>query len=148
MIVIDGDYPMAYGAMVLNRDLTLPIDGIRSVAADRRTMSCLPTMRCGRIAAAVVKICQSVQRGGCPLPGHRSGEQAYTAARADLAYYQILQTRGHVRILRTRHDLQQHIDQLLTQQSTEDLPVGLILGIERANQVPWRLTQLSHRECK
>ena len=148
MLIFDGDYPMAYGAMVLNRDLTLPIAAIRSVAEDRGTMSCLPQMRCGRVAAAVVKICQRVQRGDCPLPGHRSGEQAYAAARADLAYYQILETRGHVRILRTRRDLQQHIDQWSTQQSTEDLPVGLILGIERANQVPWRLTQLSHRECK
>ena len=137
MIVIDGDYPMAYGAMVLNRDLTLPIDGIRSVAEDRGTMSCLPKMRCGRVAAAVVKICQRVQRGDCPLPGHRSGEQAYAAARADLAYYQILETRGHVRILRTRHDLQQHIDQWSTQENTEDLPVGLILGIEGADSILW-----------
>ena len=137
MIVIDGDYPMAYGAMVLNRDLTLPIDGIRSVAEDRGTMSCLPQMRCGRVAAAVVKICQRVQRGDCPLPGHRSGEQAYAAARADLAYYQILETRGHVRILRTRRNLQQHIDQWSTQQSTADLPVGLILGIEGADSILW-----------
>ena len=137
MIVIDGDYPMAYGAMVLNRDLTLPIAAIRSVAEDRGTMSCLPAMRCGRVAAAVVKICQRVQRGDCPLPGHRSGEQAYAAARADLAYYQILETRGHVRILRTRGNLQQHIEQWATSESTEDFPVGLILGIEGADSILW-----------
>ena len=114
MIVIDGDYPMAYGAMVLNRDLTMPIDRIRSVAEDRGTMACLPEMRRGRVAAAIVKICQRVQRGDCPLPGHRSGEQAYVAARADLAYYQILETRGHARILRTGDELQQHIRQWST----------------------------------
>ncbi|MBC8356424.1 MAG: membrane dipeptidase [Planctomycetes bacterium] len=137
MIVIDGDYPMAYGAMVLNRDLTMPIDRIRSIAEDRGTMACLPEMRRGRVAAAIVKICQRVQRGDCPLPGHRSGEQAYAAARADLAYYQILETRGHARILRTGDDLQQHIRQWSTQDSTDDLPVGFILGIEGADSILW-----------
>ena len=80
MIVIDGDYPMACGAMVLNRDLTLPIDRIRSIPEDKGTMACLPEMRRGRVAAVVVKICQRVHRGDCPLPGHRSDEQAYAAA--------------------------------------------------------------------
>ena len=30
MLIIDGDYPMAYGGVDLDRDLTLPIDEIRS----------------------------------------------------------------------------------------------------------------------
>ena len=30
MLIFDGDYPMAYGALELNRDLTLPIDEVRA----------------------------------------------------------------------------------------------------------------------
>lgn len=137
MIVIDGDYPMAYGAMVLNRDLTLPIDRIRSVAEDRGTMACLPEMRRGRVAAAVVKICQRVQRGDCPLPGHRSGEQAYAAAQADLAYYQILETRGHARILRTGNNLIRHMRSWTESSDHSDLPVGFILGLEGGDPILW-----------
>jgi len=29
MLIIDGDYPMAFGALELNRDLTLPVHEIR-----------------------------------------------------------------------------------------------------------------------
>ena len=29
MLIIDGDYPMAIGAMDLNRDLTLPLPAVR-----------------------------------------------------------------------------------------------------------------------
>jgi membrane dipeptidase len=137
MIVIDGDYPMAYGALVLNRDLTAPIETIRSEPEDVGTMSCLPEMRCGWIAAAVVKICQRVKRDDCPLPGHRTGEQAYAAARADLAYYQILEARGHARILRTGNELQEHICQWSGEEHTDDLPVGLILGIEGGDSILW-----------
>jgi hypothetical protein len=32
MLIIDGDYPMAFGALELNRDLTLPVDEIRRTA--------------------------------------------------------------------------------------------------------------------
>ncbi|MDA1013093.1 MAG: membrane dipeptidase [Planctomycetota bacterium] len=134
-IIIDGDYPMAYGARALNRDLTLPIETVRAVPEHCGTMATLPEMRRGGIAVALVKICQRVQRGDCPLPGHRSGEQAYAAAQGDLAYYQILESRGYARILRTSDDLQQHVRQWTAASNTEDLPVGLILGIEGGDTI-------------
>ena len=54
MLIIDGDYPMAYGGVDLDRDLTLPIDEIRGSSfrhtalngsPDAETMACLPEMR-------------------------------------------------------------------------------------------------------
>ena len=30
MLMIDGDYPMAHGGVLMDRDLTLPIDQVRS----------------------------------------------------------------------------------------------------------------------
>ena len=35
MLIIDGDYPMAFGAMDLNRDLTLPIEEVRKAKPDQ-----------------------------------------------------------------------------------------------------------------
>ena len=55
MLIIDGDYPMAL-AVRMNRDLTLPIDQVRSAPAlpggrpdraDSETMASLPEMRRG-----------------------------------------------------------------------------------------------------
>ena len=37
MLIIDGDYPMSYGAIEKQRDLTLPIDQVR--ARSRPTVS-------------------------------------------------------------------------------------------------------------
>jgi len=32
-LIIDGDYPMAFGTTILDRDLTLPIEDVRSAAS-------------------------------------------------------------------------------------------------------------------
>ena len=37
MLIIDGDYPMAVGAMDLNRNLTLPIEEVRRTKPDHFT---------------------------------------------------------------------------------------------------------------
>jgi membrane dipeptidase len=154
MLIFDGDYPMAFGAIDLNRDLTLSIEAVR--AATERSpmgeqwpasgvMASLPEMRRGRIAAALVKIVGRIHRPGNPLWGYRSGEIAYAAAQAHLAYYRILEKRGEARILQTREDLKQHIAAWLeaTDVSTEldtsyeNLPVGMVLGMEGADPILW-----------
>ena len=33
MLVFDGDYPMAHGGLLLQRDLTLPIEAVRGAKA-------------------------------------------------------------------------------------------------------------------
>ena len=44
MLIFDGDYPMAYGAIDLNRDLTLPIEEVRAVQEGSREER--PVARC------------------------------------------------------------------------------------------------------
>ncbi len=94
---------MAFGAVDLNRDLTLPVEEIRSATPgfvqnkecpDKDTMASLPELRRGRIAAALVKVATRIQRPGNVLWGYRTGEIAYSAAQAQLAYYRILEKRG------------------------------------------------------
>ena len=111
MLIIDGDYPMAYGAVDLNRDLTQPIAEVRAAQGASReqerwpasgTMASIPEMRRGKIAIALVKVAGRIQRENSPIWGYRSGEIAYAAAQAHLAYYRILERRGFARILKTR----------------------------------------------
>ena len=86
MLIIDGDYPMAYGAVDLDRDLTRPIEEIRSATGrrslidgwpDEETMASLPEMRKGRIAAALVKIVARIRRPQSTIWGYRTGHGAY-----------------------------------------------------------------------
>ncbi len=72
MLIFDGDYPMAYGALELNRDLTLPIDEVRAAEErpDNMPYASLPEMRRGRVAAALVKFTLR-RRPDSVLPGLR-----------------------------------------------------------------------------
>ena len=151
-LIIDGDYPMTYGALDLNRELTRPIDEVRKAqpidghdessilslgGSDAGTMASLPEMRRAGIAAALVKICRRIYRPGSPMPGFRSGEQAYAAAQADLAYYRILESLGHARILQTGEDLRNHMLEWSSAGERSELPVGMFLGLEGGDPILW-----------
>jgi len=146
MLVIDGDYPMAL-AVKLNRDLTLPIDQVRSAPElpgarsnrdDSETMSSLPEMRRGGVAAALVKVVVDQHRDGAPMAGGpRSDELSYALGQGQMAYYRILETKGEARILRTSSDVTEHMQQWESQETYDDLPVGFFLGMEGADPILW-----------
>ncbi len=78
-----------------------------------------------------------IYRAGNPLWGYRSGEIAYAAAHAHLAYYQILEQEGEVRILTTQADVRQHMRTWLEVTGHTDLPIGMVLGMEGADPILW-----------
>lgn len=146
MLIIDGDYPMANGALSRNHDLTRPIAEVRAAKGEfpeqaqwptSGVMASLPEMRHGKVAAALVKMCARIHREDNPLWGYRSGDLAYAAAQGDLAYYRILESRGETRILKTREDVKGHMRTWLEAKRYEDLPVGTILGMEGADPILW-----------
>ena len=144
MLIIDGDYPMAFGAVELDRDLTRSIDEVRNADPgvsgdpdwpDSETMATLPEMRRGRIAVALVKVSGPIARPGNPLSGHRSPENAYAAAQAHIAYYRMLDVQGEARIIRTQGEFNDHMRIWLGATDYGQLPVGLIVGIEGADPI-------------
>ncbi len=149
MLIFDGDYPMASGALDLNRDLTVPIEEARAQAdKDSATLSpnagimaTLPEMRRGRVAAALVKVVGRIKRPGSPLWGYASGHSAYAAAQGGLAYYRILERQGQARILRAREDVEGHLAQWRAAEASRadmaGLPVGFVLGMEGADPILW-----------
>ena len=146
MLIIDGDYPMAYGGVDLDRDLTLPIDEIRSSSfrhtalngsPDAETMACLPEMRKGGIAAALVKVAGRIRRSNSPIWGYRTAEAAYSAAHSHLAYYKVLSSKGETRLLTTSDEFKSHMAKWQETDDYTSLPVGLIIGMEGADPIIW-----------
>jgi membrane dipeptidase len=146
MLIIDGDYPMAVGATDMDRDLTRPIDEVRSAPKtrpsilgwpDSETMATLPEMRRGGIAAALVKVSACVPKPVNPHGEYRTVEIAYSAAQGQLAYYRALEARGEARILRTREDFSAHMRTWSEASEYQGLPVGMVLGMEGADAILW-----------
>lgn len=154
MLIFDGDYPMAHGALDLHRNLSLPIAEARSLP-DREPesrwpnagiMATLPEMRRGQVAGALVKVVGRIQRPNSPLWGYSSGDGAYAAAQGHLAYYRILARRGEVRLLCTRADCVAHFAQwaaldaaasTAAGEAIANVPIGFVLGMEGADPILW-----------
>jgi len=137
MLVFDGDYPMAYGALELNRDLTRPLAEVRAAEEhpENIAFASLPEMRRGRVAAALVKFTVRRQSADSVLPGLRGSEAIYGAARGQLAYYEMLAQSGEARLLTQRRELTDHMAQWERAEDSEILPVGFIIGMEGADPV-------------
>ena len=139
MLIFDGDYPMAFGAIEINRDLTLPLEEVRAAEKDSEVvaMASLPELRRARIAAALVKFTVRRLRRSSIAPGYRGGEAACAAARGQAAYYHVLAQRGEAAILTTGQALAQHMARWEGHDQPETLPVGFILGMEGADPILW-----------
>ncbi len=133
MLIIDGDYPMAGGAIRSQRQLTVPIEQARGVRPDfvespgrpdSGIMATIPEMRKAEVAAAIVKVLGCVLRDGHDHGDVRTDELSYAQAQGQLAYYRILQAEGHVRMLSSRGEFSDHMKAWFEADSHDDLPVG------------------------
>mgnify|MGYP003983076773 CR=1 FL=1 len=139
MLIFDGDFPMAYGALELNRDLTHPLETIRQAKASSENVpfACLPEMRRGGVATALVKFAARRLRDGSLLPSLRSAEAVYGSARGQVAYYQALAECGEATILTTGHSISEHTELWEHPQNPQTMPVGFVLGMEGADPILW-----------
>ena len=146
MLIIDGDYPMAMGAMNMLRDLTLPIDQVRAAEVDSNrergwrwpnedVMASLPEMRRGRVAAAIVKTVACIKRPSHPHGDVNTDEQAYASGQGQLAYYRSLEAGGEARLLKTQQDFKEHMRTWSEATDYGDLPVGMVIGMEGADAI-------------
>ncbi len=145
MIIIDGDYPMAIGAIGAGRDLKKPIDEVRKESPvktralewdNAETMATIPEMRNGKIAAALVKVVACVVKPGHSHGEFVSAEAAYGWAQGQLAYYKLLEHQNEIKILSTKSSFKTHMELWESQEDkAKDLPVGFILGMEGADSI-------------
>jgi membrane dipeptidase len=146
-LIFDSHLDLGWSAVSFNRDLTLEVDEIRRREAGmtdmrargRNTVS-LPELRKAGIHLCIATL---LARGGPEQkfqPGyqridldHATQSIAYAVAHAQLAYYRLLEQQGHLRILRTRGDLDTHW--AVPKNSSRQAPLGIILSMEGADPI-------------
>jgi len=146
-VLIDSHLDLAWNALSFNRDQTLSVAEIRRQDAHMtdergrgRATTSLPELR--RANAAVV-VATLLARGGPdqkPKDVYRRTDLdfatqsiAHATAQGQLAYYRLLEEEGHVRVIRTRADLDAHW--LEWQRDSQRTPLGYILSMEGADPI-------------
>ncbi|MDB6121034.1 MAG: Membrane dipeptidase [Pedosphaera sp.] len=145
--LIDAHLDLAWSAMFFNRDLLKTVPEIRQAEADmtdelsraRNTVS-FPELRCANVPVCIATL---LARSGPDqlkrVPSKRVdldyAEQriAYAHAQGQLAYYRLLESEGHLRIIKTRSELTSHWD--AWQKNPANTPLGIILGMEGADPI-------------
>ena len=150
MFIIDAHLDLAMNAMEWNRDLKLPVAGIREREKgmkdkpdrERNTVS-LPALREGKIGLVVATQIARYVSTGSVLPGWHSPEQAWAQTQAQLAWYQAMIEENEMVQVKDRNSLDKNI-KLWEDDSKPDLkkPIGFILSLEGADS----LVNLSYLE--
>ncbi len=145
--IIDAHLDLAWSALQWGRDLTQPLESVRECEAHmtdhrgrgRGTVT-LPEMRVGRVGVCLGTVLARCKPEVCPAEGHsrrdldfRTQPMAYAMAQGQLAYYRALAQQGHVRFIRTAHELQSHWRGWTTAPKTE--PIGVIVAMEGADPI-------------
>ncbi|MDB5353823.1 MAG: Membrane dipeptidase [Phycisphaerales bacterium] len=120
--IFDAHLDLAWSAVCFNRDLTLSVEEIRKreqgmtdePARGGNTLT-LPELRKAGVRVCVATL---LARGGPDQKwqaaykrsdlDYANQTHAYAAAHAQLAYYRVLEKQGHVRVLRTARELEEH----------------------------------------
>ena len=146
-VLFDAHLDLAWNALSFNRDLTLEIPALRQAEAhltdEPGRGGCtvtLPELRQAQVAICVATL---LARSG-PEPPNKppfrrtdldfsSPSIAYATAQGQLAYYRLLEAQGHLRMLRTAQDLDDHWVQWTRQPKAT--PLGIILSMEGADPI-------------
>jgi membrane dipeptidase len=143
--IFDGHLDLSWNALSWDRDVSLPLDvvnereaGMTDHAARGRATTTLPEMRKGAIAACQATMLVRAKPALRKPEGHSRlsldhGFQhaAHGVAQGQLAYYRLLERLGHVRILRTSRELNDHWESWDAATS----PIGIILAMEGADPI-------------
>jgi membrane dipeptidase len=144
--MIDVHQDLAWSAMYFNRDLLKPIAEIRAYEAGltdepgraRNTVS-FPELRRAKVGVCVTSLLARSGLGATRRGPNRANLDyaaqtiCHSHAKGQLAYYRLLESMGHVRIITTRAQLKAHWNDWT--QSPETTPWGLIISMEGADPI-------------
>ncbi len=142
MIVIDAHLDLSWNALNWNRDLKLPVSEIRKseAAMDQRgrgtnTVS-FPSMRRGEVAICMATLlARANPQGKSPLLDYRNQEIAFSMARGQLAYYQILVEQGQLRQLKDWQSIETHVAEWQNPKDDTMPALGFVLSMEGADPI-------------
>jgi membrane dipeptidase len=145
--IFDGHLDLSWNALSWDRDITLELDvlnrlelGLDDHPARGHATTTLPEMRHGGVAlcqATLLARAKSGSRihGGTSRLGHDFANQevASATARGQLAYYELLERRGLLRMIRTAGELDTHWQNWAGGSAAK--PIGYILAMEGADPI-------------
>lgn len=145
--IFDGHLDLSWNALSWGRDVTLELDelnrseqGLTDHSARGRATTTLPEMRKGGIAACqATLLCRANPKARRPEGhsrlslDHPNQEIASAAARGQLGYYERLERRGQLRMIRTAGELDAHWQSW--QDDDPASPIGYILAMEGADPI-------------
>ncbi len=146
-LLIDGHLDLSMNAIEWNRDLTRPLEEIREREAgmsdrpDRGNgVVSLEEMRRGRIGVCIATFIARYSFPGHPQPGWSSPEIAWSITRAQRAWYESMEERNQLRIIKTRAELDQYCAAWREGRESEvSNRIGIVLSLEGADSIlSWR----------
>jgi membrane dipeptidase len=145
--IFDGHLDLSWNALSWDRDLALELDvlnrleqGLDDHPARGRATTTLPEMRAGGVAvcqATLLARARSGSRihGGTSRLGLDFASQvvASATARGQLAYYELLERQGLLRMIRTAGELDAHWQHCAS--DARSAPIGYLLAMEGADPI-------------
>src|SRR3954447_15482307 len=144
MFIIDAHLDLSMNALEWNRDLQKPVseinareNGLKDRPDRGNATVSLPELRKGNIGLVVAtQIARYVSKEN-PLPGWHSPQQAWAQTQGQLAWYKAMEERGEMVQIKTRGELQKHLELWepftagsVAPTAKEKLPIGYILSLE------------------
>ena len=152
MLLLDAHLDLAMNAVEWNRDLSRPLDAIRSREAHKkdkpdrgRGTVCFDAMRrAGAGICVATQIARVEHDAYSPVAGWASQAQAWAMTRAQRAWYEAMEEAGEIRILRDRASMEAHVAlwSAPLPAGPDRRPIGCILSLEGADS----LVTLGHLE--
>lgn len=146
--LIDAHLDLAWNALSFNRDLTLSLERLNDQEQHMTDVACrghatttLPELQRAGVAVCVATL---LARGGPDQPAKSSYGRtdldyatpsiAHAAAQGQLAYYQLLESQGHLRRITSAEQLDAHWQKWQANERGSE-PIGIILSMEGADPV-------------
>ena len=144
--VFDAHLDLAMNAMEWNRDLTCELEELRNRELklndkpDRgHGVVCFPEMRRGKIGMCVATLIARVEHDiYSPVFGWGSQEQAYAQTHGQWAWYEAMERRGEIRLIKDSGALNEVVadcDSGRETSSENKSPIGVILSLEGADSI-------------
>lgn len=140
--IIDAHLDLSMNAMEWNRDLRVSISELNEREAgmtdkpDRGNATItFEELKKGNIGLVVVTQIARYVTPQSLLPGWLSPEQAWAQTQGQLAWYKAMEEDGHLRMIKTKSDLEKHLN--LWNDETQNIgkPIGYILSLEGADSL-------------
>ena len=140
--IIDGHLDLSMNAMEWDRDLRLSVSILNqreehlTDKPDRgKATVTFEELHRGNIGLVVATQIARYVKPGSTLPGWSSPEQAWAQTQGQLAWYKVMEAAGYMRMIRTKEDLDHHVNHWNDGSQNSSKPIGYILSLEGADSI-------------